>query len=292
MNNGRFGPIEPDQKPKKSYRVDYNRLVTVLMIAVIIVLGVVIFMDARKEPEEIPSFPVDLDPNQSVVPVAEPTVKVLSPEEIRPLPEEEGLLPVFRRANIPDKKVAIVVDTFTDEEHIETLLGLSGTFSAKITFFPTGIELRLYPDQWMNAVFAGHEIENHTFDNTRLSTLADEDKAENILLQTEILRSLIGEDYMPHFLRTGDLEDDADAFLHSWLKGNGYMGIARYDERMPASFDLVNPGAVLSYPLTDEGMKALSNAIPVLYENGYQIVTLNELFMYPDNIADNAENAG
>ncbi len=292
MNNGRFGPIEPDQKPKKNYRVDYNRLVTVLMIAVIIVLGVVIFMDARKEPEEIPSFPINLDPNQSVVPVAEPTVKALSPEEIRPLPEEEGLLPVFRRANIPDKKVAIVVDTFADEEHIETLLGLSGTFSAKITFFPTGIELRLYPDQWMNAAFAGHEIENHTFDNTRLSTLADEDKAENILLQTEILRSLIGEDYMPHFLRTGDLEDDADAFLHSWLKGNGYMGIARYDERMPASFDLVNPGAVLSYPLTDEGMKALSNAIPVLYENGYQIVTLNELFMYPDNIAENAENAG
>lgn len=292
MNNGRFGPIESDQKPKKTYRVDYNRLVTVLMIAVIIVLGAVIYVDAKKEPEEIPSFPMNVNVNQSMVPAAEPTAKPLSPEEIRPLPEEEGLLPVFRRANITDKKVAIVVDTFTDAENIETLLGLSGTFSAKITFFPTGIELRLFPEQWVNAAFAGHEIENHTFDNTRLSTLADEDKAENLLLQTEILRSLIGEDYMPHFLRTSDLEDDADAFLHSWLEGNGYMGIARYDERMPSSFDLVSPGSILSYPLTDEGMKALSNAIPVLYENGYQIVTLNDLFMYPGNFINAGENAG
>lgn len=292
MNNGRFGPIESNQKPKKTYKVDYNRLVTVLMIAVIIVLGVVIFMDAKKEPEEMYSFPMSVSADQSSVPVSEPTPKPFSPEEIRPLPEEEGLLPIFRRANIPDKKVAIIVDTFEDEDHIETLLGLSGTFSAKITFFPTGIELRLYPDQWMNAAFAGHEIENHTFDNTRLSTMADEDKAENVLLQTEILRSMIGEDYMPHFLKTGNLEDDSDAFLHSWLEGNGYMGIARYDERMPASFDLVNPGAVLSYPLTDEGMKALSNAIPVLYENGYEVVTLNDLFMYPDNFGDNTENAG
>ena len=129
-------------------------------------------------------------------------------------------------------------------------------------------------------------------DNTRLSTLMDEDKAENLLQQTEILRTYIGEDYMPHFLTTNDLEDDADPFLHSWLAGNGYYGIVRWDERMPSSFDQVNPGAILSYPMTDAGLKALSNAIPVLSENGYQLVTLNELFLYPDNLIESAENAG
>ena len=96
MNNGRFGPIESDQKPKKTYRVDYNRLVTVLMIAVIIVLGIVIYMDAKKEPEEIYTFPMNVNADQSYVPQTEPTVRPFSPEEIRPLPEEEGFLPVFR----------------------------------------------------------------------------------------------------------------------------------------------------------------------------------------------------
>lgn len=291
MQNGRFGPIETNDKPKKTYRVDYNRLITVAMIAVIIVLGVVIWVDAKKEPAEKPYFPVAVTESTSG-PVTETNVNAFSPEELRPLPEEEGLLPVFRRANTNEKKVAIVVDTFESADNIETVIGLAGTFGAKITFVPTGVELRLYPNSWINVAFAGHEIENHTFDNTRMSTLADEDKAKNILEQTEILKSYIGEHYVPHFLSTNDLEDDADAFLNSWLQGSGYLGILRWDERMPASFDKVVPGAILSYPLTDAGMKALSNAIPVLAENGYEMVTVNELFMYPDNMAASPETAG
>lgn len=291
MQNGRFGPIETNDKPKKTYRVDYNRLITFVMIVVIIVLGVAIWMDAKKKPEEKPYFPMTVT-EPTLIPEIQSNESVFSPDELRPLPEEEGLLPVFRRANTNEKKVAIVVDTFESAQHIETLLGLAGTFGAKITFVPTGVELLMYPNSWVNVAFAGHEIENHTLDNTRLSTLADEDKAENLQEQTEILRAYIGEHYTPHFLSTNDLEDDADAFLHSWLQGNGYLGIIRWDERMPASFDKVVPGAVLNYPLTDEGMKALSNAIPVLAENGYQMVTMNELFMYPDNMAASAENAG
>lgn len=291
MQNGRFGPIETNDKPKKTYRVDYNRLITVVMIAVIIVLGVVIWVDAKKEPEENPYLPVAVtDPTSD--PVTENDANAFSPEELRPVPEEEGLLPVFRRANTNEKKVAIVVDTFESADNIETVIGLAGTFGAKITFVPTGVELRLYPNSWINVAFAGHEIENHTFDNTRMSTLADEDKAKNILEQTEILKSYIGEHYVPHFLSTNDLEDDADAFLNSWLQGSGYLGILRWDERMPASFDKVMPGAILNYPLTDAGMKALSNAIPVLAENGYEMVTVNELFMYPDNMAAPPETAG
>lgn len=291
MQNGRFGPIETNDKPKKTYRVDYNRLITVAMIAVIIVLGVVIWVDAKKEPAEKPYFPVAVTESTSG-PVTENDANAFSPEELRPVPEEEGLLPVFRRANTNEKKVAIVVDTFESADNIETVIGLAGTFGAKITFVPTGVELRLYPNSWINVAFAGHEIENHTFDNTRMSTLADEDKAKNILEQTEILKSYIGEHYVPHFLSTNDLEDDADAFLNSWLQGSGYLGILRWDERMPASFDKVVPGAILNYPLTDAGMKALSNAIPVLAENGYEMVTVNELFMYPDNMAAPPETAG
>lgn len=291
MQNGRFGPIETNDKPKKTYRVDYNRLITVAMIVVIIVLGVVIWLDAKKKPEDKPYFPMTVT-EQTPIPEIQTNENTFSLEELRPLPDEEGLLPIFRRANTNEKKVAIVVDTFESAQHIETLLGLAGTFGAKITFVPTGVELLKDPNSWVNVAFAGHEIENHTLDNTRLSTLADEDKAKNLQEQTEILRSYIGEHYTPHFLSTNDLEDDADAFLHSWLQGSGYYGIVRWDERMPASFDKVVPGAVLNYPLTDAGIKALTNAIPILAENGYQMVTMNELFMYPDNMVASGESAG
>ena len=294
MENGRFGPIETNDKPKKTYRVDYNRLITFAMILVIVVLGVFIWMDAKKEPKESANFPLDNtlssgSPNTNIGNNPDP---VLSPEELRPLPEEEGMLPIFRIANTNEKKVAIVVDSFEKTEYLETLIGLCGTFSAKVTLFPTGNELLMDPSVWATAAFAGHEIENHTMDNTRMSTLMDEDKVKLIDDQTAVVRMVIGEGYTPHFLTTSNLEDDDDLFLHSWLAGSNYMGIVRWDENMPKSFDLVRPGAILRYPLTEAGLKSLSQAIPVLAENGYQMVTVNELFAYPDNFGDTADTAG
>lgn len=291
MENGRFGPIETNNKPKKTYRVDYNRLITLVMIIAIVVLGVIIFVDASRQDEEQIPFQMTLPDN--TVGTQDPAVVTdKKPEDVRPLPEEEGMLPIFRIANTDEKKVAIVISDIPNASNLETLIGLCGTFSAKVTFFPTGEEALAYSSLWTNAVFAGHEIENHTMDNTRLSTLMDEDKAKAIENQTHVLRAVIGSGYVPHFLMTSNLEDDSDAFIHSWLAGNNYMGIVRYDEYMPKSFSEVRPGAVLSYPLTNEGLKALKQAIPVLSENGYQMVTLNELFLYPDNFESDGGNAG
>lgn len=292
MENGRFGPIETNNKPKKTYRVDYNRLITFAMIVVIVILGAVIFIDAKKEPEQPNSYQMTIPDNTDLLSIIGSEIAQISPEELRPLPEAEGMLPIFRIANTNEKKVAIVVDDFESADNLETLIGLCGTFCARLTLFPTGAEVVKMPDLWINATFAGHEIENHTMDDTRLSTLADEDKAKSIEDQTKVVRSVIGEGYTPHFLTTGDLEDDTDAFLHSWLAGNGYYGIVRWDEYMPKTFDLVKPGAILSYPLTDAGLKALSQAIPVLKENGYEMVTLNELFMYPGSFGDTSQTAG
>ena len=74
------------------------------MIAIIIVLGVIIWKDANKEPEEIPNGMVVVPAASGApAPSVQTDANTFSPEELRPLPEEEGFLPIFRRANTNDK---------------------------------------------------------------------------------------------------------------------------------------------------------------------------------------------
>ena len=292
MSDGRFGSFEPSEKPKKKYRVDYNRLITVIMIAVILVLLLVIFIDSGKEPENnTPIINADVPNNNFYVSTQAPRATV-SPEELRPVPESENLLPVFYRANTTSKRVAITIENLSDSDNITTLLGLLATFDAKVTFFPTGTELESTVNVWPKVVLAGHQIENRTYSNKRLSIIMDEDKTDEFRLQTELVRMIIGDEYQPHFLRTDYLEDNTDEFLHSYLIGNGYYGIARFEINNPESIHQVEPGAILNFPLTDSGLSKLRVALPVLVENGYSIVTLNELFAYPDNLEFSAETAG
>lgn len=287
MGNGRFGPIEQKNNEKKRYTIDYNRLITSIMVVVIVVLGIVIYRDYKaKQQAELNAFlsaTTASDVNFLKTPASEATP---SPEELRPLPEEEGLLPVFSRANTNEKRIAITVDGFVDADYVETLMGLCATYDVKVTLFPTGEELLKYESLWPSVVLGGHEIENHTFSDSRLSQMSAEEMKDEIKAQTNVLRSIIGEDYQPHFLRTGDMADDLNKDIHAVLIENGYFGVARFRVHTPAALSDVENGAIISYTLNERGLKALSQAIPVLYENGYQMVTVNDLFVYPGNFPD------
>ena len=293
MGNGRFGPIKQKENTKKKYKMDYNRLITFVMVIVIAVLGVIIYRDYKaKEAKGIQIM--DVTPPVSAVqyPGAEtPEPKhTLSPDELRPLAETEGLLPVFNRANTNEKRIAITVEGLNDSENINTLIGLCATYGVKLTFFPTGEELTRDMRIWPMAILSGHQIENHTYSNKALQSLTQEDMVNEIIVHTSILRSIIGNDYQPHFLRTNDMSDDLHPAIHKVLTENGYFGVVRWRVHTPSGINDVEPGAILAYTLNDKGLKQLSAAIPVLIENGFEMVTLNELFMYPDNFPQTENN--
>lgn len=289
MDNGRFGPIRPQEKPPKRFRVDYNRLITALMIAVIIVLVVVMARDYKKKKEQ-PNF-VSGDFVNTGVNILVPGATTQEPQkEVRPTAEKEGFLPIFYQANIAQKRVAITVDQCGNASDIKKIFEACAQYGARVTFFPTGEELSANPSLWTAAILGGHEIENHTATNARLLTLDEVGKTAEIVGQTERMRSIIGEDYQPHFLRTNNLEDDEDASVHAILTELGYYGMARWALMTPASFSSVEPGQILAYNANDAGVQALKTALRILNENGYEIVTLNELFGYEENM-ESTENA-
>ena len=272
------------EKCCRKYKINYNRLITLAMIVVIIVLVVVMARDWKRkqqEPETVFTNAGGFEGYNILQPTTTDAPKVLS---LRPEPEKEGMLPVFYQANTQEKRVSITIDGCGDASKLNKLLDLCETYGAKLTFFPTGEEITENPSFWAAATLGGHEIENHTDANRRLATLGDDEKNAEILLHTQRLRAVIGEEYEPHFLRTNNLEDDSDETLHSLLSENGYLGIARWAQMTPASFSVIESGQILAYTANDAGIQALSTAMRILSENGYEMVTLNRLFDYPENL--------
>lgn len=292
MDNGRFGPIRTDEKPPQKYKINYNKLVTLLMVLAVVALGVYIVQDIRAKKAEPQLVYTPGTPSAGYNIVLPGSTK--EPEKqvsLRPEAEKEGLLPIFYQANTEEKRVAITVDSLGDSENVNRILEVLTEYGAKATFFPTGDEIMAHANLWSAAVLGGHEIENHTNTNSRLALLGEDAKAEEIAMQTAILRDVIGMEYDPHFLRTNNLEDDTDEVLHALLKENGYYGIARWAQMTPAAFDAIRPGQIISYVANDAGVQALSAAVRVLSENGYQMVTLNALFEYPENLVSEESDA-
>ncbi len=289
MDSGRFGPIRPEEAPQKRKRkIDYNRLITAIMVLLIIVLVLAIVFYSRSqrnaEPEIIDQTPAFMGAVSTAASAA-PTEKPVA--DLRPQPAAEGLLPVFYQANTEELVVAITIDECGSESQIKSILASAAEYGANLTFFPTGTEIAANEELWAAAFLGGHEIENHTMTGAQLAGLDAESLIGEIEGQTDLVREVIGAEYAPHFLRTDDLEDDTNAALHALLSERGYMGIARWAQKTPANFSSVAPGQILSYAASDA--KTLKTVMRVLSENGYRMVTLNELFAYPDNLESTAE---
>lgn len=290
MDSGRFGPIRPEEAPQKRKRkIDYNRLTTAIMVLLIIVLVIAILWYAKSPKDDEGMTIINQPPAfmgvAGTVASAAPTAKPVA--DLRPQPAAEGFLPVFYQANTEELVVAITIDECGSETQMKSILASAAEYNAHLTFFPTGTEIAANEELWAAAFLGGHEIENHTMTGARLAGLDAESLIGEIDGQTDLVREVIGAEYASHFLRTDDLEDDTNAALHALLSERGYMGIARWAQKTPANFSSVAPGQILSYTASDA--KTLKTVMRILSENGYRMVTLNELFAYPENIESTAE---
>ena len=290
MDSGRFGPIRPEEAPQKRKRkIDYNRLTTAIMVLLIIVLVIAILWYAKSPKDDEGTTIINQPPAfmgvAGTAASAAPTVKPVA--DLRPQPAAEGFLPVFYQANTEELVVAITIDECGSETQMKSILASAAEYNANLTFFPTGTEIAANEELWAAAFLGGHEIENHTMTGAHLAGLDAESLIGEIDGQTDLVREVIGAEYASHFLRTDDLEDDTAAALHALLSERGYMGIARWAQKTPANFSSVAPGQILSYTASDA--KTLKTVMRILSENGYRMVTLNELFAYPENIESTAE---
>ena len=206
-----------------------------------------------------------------------------------PEPQGAGYLPVFRSAGRDDKVVAITVDDCFQTENLKQIIQLAEDVNGKLTIFPIGELLKREALQEVikYAHSIGFEIENHTWSHDGLYNLTDEELATHIFDQDRAVDYVLGVNYKAHFLRPRGGDDRNDLRTHSYIRQLGYYGIAHWSVSGGMGIDNIKkalaPGAVYLFHCTDKDLAKLKEFIPYCAQQGYQLVTFNEMFGYPDN---------
>ena len=208
-------------------------------------------------------------------------------------PEAEyGWLPVFKRSETPDKVICITVDDCFNSIYLKNIVDKAIECGGKITIFPIGRQAQrpevaaVIKQAWE----AGFEIENHTLTHNGLYNADDETLASEVTRQNYIVSQALGVDYTCHFLRPmgGDARDDQH--IHAYLSQQGYYGVAYWSisgsgATLGQLKSSLRGGDIYLFHSTKQDRDKLVKFIPYAIEQGYELVTMNELFGYEKNAA-------
>ena len=253
--------------------------------------------EAEAEPEEeeaVEAYVADVEPEPEPASTPVPASGMTAEEaarraQTRPSPAAEGFLPVFTHAETDEKIVAITVDDCYQADNLKQIVDKAIEVGGKLTIFPIG-ENVLKSKQSEVLKYAweqGFELENHTFTHNGLFYVSDEVLAEEIYKQQLALCQILGVEYQCHFLRPKGGDARHDQRIQKYAEQLGYYGIAHWSASGTAGKNAIakalKPGAIYLFHTTDKDREKLLLFIPWVIEQGYRLVTLNEMFGYPQN---------
>ena len=209
----------------------------------------------------------------------------------RPTPTAEGFIPVFTKADTDENIIAITVDDCFQAENLKKIVDTAIANGGKLTIFPIG-ENAIKESQAQTLKYAweqGFELENHTYSHSGLYNSTPERLAEQVYKQQMALSSILGVEYHCHFLRPKGGDARRDQRMQVYAQQIGYYGIAHWSCAGSTSTEkeiakALKPGAIyLFHTTTTNDLDKLLNFMPYAVEKGYKLVTLNEMFGYPEN---------
>lgn len=208
----------------------------------------------------------------------------------RPTPTAEGFIPVFSKAETDENIIAITVDDCFQAENLKKIVQTAMDVGGKLTIFPIG-ENAIKESQSETLRYAwenGFELENHTYTHSGLYNSSPERLAEQVYMQQMALSSILGVEYHCHFLRPKGGDARRDQRMQMYAQQLGYYGIAHWSCAGSTSTDkeiaaALKPGAIYLFHTTNNDWDKLERFIPWAVQQGYQLVTLNEMFDYPAN---------
>ena len=200
-------------------------------------------------------------------------------------------LPIYSKASVTDKRIAITVDDCYQLENMKRIIAAAYAVGGRLTFFPVG---EAVAKDGMAKVLRdcvgqlGYEIENHTWSHSRVFRLPESEMAAEIWKQKAAVSKALGVNYHQHFFRLMGGDGMRDQRTHNYLKQLGYSGIAYWTiSGSNAEMDMIqsylSPGTVYLFHTTDRDTRVLEEFIPYAASQGYKLVTLNELFGLPAN---------
>ena len=182
------------------------------------------------------------------------------------------------------KLLAITFDDGPSYKFTPLLLDALKERNVKATFFLVGYMLAANPDIAERAFSEGHQLANHTYNHPWFSKLPQNGIVSEIESVNEMLREIVGEKSFllraPYGDITSTVKRVAPAPLIQWSVDptNGYTSTS--EETMYNNFmRTVRDGSIiLLHDTNAKNLNVAIRAIDALLEQGYEFVTLDELF--------------
>ena len=207
--------------------------------------------------------------------------------------EETGLETfAVKHGSRESKKVAITVDDCykTATEWIAADVELCKQYGIHMTFFPivkTGCLEEKYRNLWQSVLDAGCEIGCHGYQHLRLGSFDYWTLVKRLGRWQEELDKTLGYHYQTRWLRPpyGSIDGGKklnDKQVTSALKRYGFDHYVHWEvsetKNMEKALEDIQPGSILLFHSKKKDTRFLEQLIPVLQEQGYEMVTLSELF--------------
>lgn len=196
---------------------------------------------------------------------------------------------IVRNGDRESNKVAITMDDCNEREWVWKTVELCRQYGITVTFFPNGYNLlEEERDGWLDVLDAGCEIGSHGQSHMEIRDISPWTLLFRMGHFQEVLDKTLGEHYpvrwfRPPFGRITD-SDGKSKSNENTIRKYGYDHILLWDVSFSQGFkpaDImkdVKNGSIILFHARKRDYNCLVEFIPWLLEQGYEPVTVSELF--------------
>jgi len=186
---------------------------------------------------------------------------------------------------VADKLIALTFDDGPNSDTMMDFLEVLEQYDVKATFFLIGKMVSSNALAVKKAYQAGHEIGNHSYSHIDLTKLTDDEmlaEIENCQIAVEQVIGVRPTFFRPPFLATSEAMNTLIGlpYASGYTIGDGTIGTSAADRSYKALSQAHDGAILLMHCFTgcDQTLEALHTIIPELRSQGYEFVTISELF--------------
>ncbi len=183
-----------------------------------------------------------------------------------------------------DPTKPVVAITFDDgpSEYTKEIIKTLKENDCNATFFVLGNKVEAYQDVIRESIKNGNEIGNHSYNHKWLSRLSEKEIMEQINKTQDILQQTV--EYTPTHLRptygsvNQRIKNSTNLSITLWTIDTKDWKIKNIDRIVEKAMkDIEDGDIILMHDIFERSSEALKKLIPLLKEQGYQLVTISEL---------------
>lgn len=191
----------------------------------------------------------------------------------------------YHKEHTIQKEAKLVAFTFDDGPSKYTLdiANILEEYNASATFFEVGYNIKAYPEITKELSERGFEIANHTTDHSKLTKLTEAKYLSKINDNNAMFKELTGKDmpYLrpPYGSYNDKIKASAGVPIVTWSLDTRDWESRNKDKVIEMVMNNIKEGdIILFHDLYESTRDAVKELMPLLKEQGYQAVSVGELF--------------